>query len=315
MEPHRGRENPCVSSIGLDQAIAEVASRQNGRISRQQLIAIGLTDQGIAYRVRSRRLNRIRRGVFAVGHRAEITDGRLRAALLTVGDDSLVSHFSAAGKYEIRAMPIVIDITAPRRLLKRDGIRLHHRVIHREEIRILDGLPFTSPSQTIFDVGTMLGSTAHLKAANEAFVKRLCTIADLRATQHRNAGRKGSRAFRVLLDQIDPEGREVRSGLEVRLNAFLRTRGFPPWESNATLRIGTETIRPDVLWRSQRVIVEADGRDPHLAPLTFASDRRRDRRVRVEGWEPVRVTSVDLDRRPDELDADLRSLLGLGRSR
>ena len=72
----------------------------------------------------------------------------------------------------------------------------------------------------------------------------------------------------------------------------------------------TRLIEPDVLWRAQRVIVEADGRDPHLAPLTFASDRRRDRRVRVEGWVPVRVTSEDLDKGADELERDLRSLLG-----
>lgn len=114
-----------------------------------------------------------------------------------------------------------------------------------------------------------------------------------------------------MLDRIDPEGRRIRSPLEARLNAFLRARAFPPWESNARVRIGRETIEPDVLWREQRVIVEADGRDPHLAPLTFASDRRRDRRLRAEGWEPVRVTSVDLDDRPDELDADLRALLRL----
>ena len=69
-------------------------------------------------------------------------------------------------------------------------------------------------------------------------------------------------------------------------------------------------IEPDVLWRAERVIVEADGRDPHLAPLSFASDRRRDRRVRVEGWTPVRVTSEDLGQGADELDRDLRSLLG-----
>ena len=278
-------------------------------------MAIGLTDQAIAYRVQSGRLNRLHRSVFAVGHCAEVPDGRLRAALLAVGDDSLISHFSAAGKYEVRSMPIVVDVTTSRRLPKRDGIRLHHRHIHPDQVRILDGLPITSPAQTIFDLGTMLGSATHLKATNEAFVKRLCTIADLRITQHRNAGRKGSRAFRVLLAAIDPEGREVRSPLEVRLNAFLRARGFPAWESNASLRIGDELIRPDVLWRPQRVIVEADGRDPHLAPQTFAGDRRRDRRARVEGWEPVRVTSVDLDVRPDELDADLRALLGLARSR
>ena len=117
--------------------------------------------------------------------------------------------------------------------------------------------------------------------------------------------------FDRLLARLDPDGHRVRSPLETRLHDFLRARGFPPWESNVSLRLGGEIIKPDVLWREQRVIVEADGRDPHLAPLTFASDRRRDRRARVGGWEPVRVTSVDLDEHADELESDLWTILGL----
>ncbi|GIK77143.1 MAG: hypothetical protein EDQ89_08580 [Acidobacteria bacterium] len=157
----------------------------------------------------------------------------------------------------------------------------------------------------------MLGTPALTKVANEAFVRRLVTVDDLHATLERNRRRKGSGGFRRMLARIDPDGRTIRSPLEARLSAFLRDRGFPPWESNARIRIGDEAIVPDVLWRQQRVVVEADGRDPHLAPLTFASDRRRDRRLRAEGWEPVRITTVDLADRPDELDADLRALLGL----
>jgi very-short-patch-repair endonuclease len=157
----------------------------------------------------------------------------------------------------------------------------------------------------------MLGANALAKAANEAFVQQLLTLDGLRATLDRNAGRKGARAFRRLLALLDPDGHRVRSPLEIRLHRFLRTRAFPPWESNVRIRLGADWIEPDVLWRAERVTVEADGRDPHLAPLTFDSDRRRDRRLRVEGWQPVRVTSVDLDLRPDELEADLRALLAL----
>jgi hypothetical protein len=174
----------------------------------------------------------------------------------------------------------------------------------------VQSLPLTSPSQTIFDLAGLLNADRLAKAANDAFVKQLVTVADLRQAQARNVNRRGAVAFTALLAILDPEGHRVESPLEARLNAFLRARGFPPWESNVAIQIGTETIRPDVLWRPQRVLVEADGRDPHLAPLTFASDRRRDRRCRVEGWEPVRVTSADLGAGANELDADLRSLLG-----
>ena len=234
-------------------------------------------------------------------------------ALLHAGPGSLLSHLVAAAAFEIRLPPpAVVDVTTTRRLATLPGIRFHRREVHPAERRVLAGFPLTSPSQTLFDLATMLGTTALVAATNEAFVRRLITVDDLHATLGRNRGRKGANGFRRMLARIDPEGRTIRSRLEGRLNAFLREQGFPPWESNARIRVGGETIEPDVLWRRQRVVVEADGRDPHLAPLTFASDRRRDRRLRVEGWEPVRVTTVDLSDRPDELDTDLRALLGFG---
>jgi very-short-patch-repair endonuclease len=194
-------------------------------------------------------------------------------------------------------------------LRSRDGIRLHRREIDPAETRVVDGLALTSPAQTLFDLATVLGTAALAKAANEAFVQGLVTMDGLRATRARNAGRKGAAAFDRVLGLLDPRGRRIRSPLESRLNEFLRARRFPPWEQNVRLVIDGEVIEPDVLWRRQQVIVEADGRGPHLAPLTFASDRRRDRRVRVAGFEPVRVTEVDLDDRPDELEADLKTLL------
>ena len=299
-------------AVGVDAAIAEVAAAQHGRISRRQLAAIGVSDDAISHRVLTGRLHRLRRGLYAVGHRGETQNGRHRAAMLDVGPDALVSHLSSAADWKLRLpAPRVVDITSPRRLRSRPGIRLHCRSIDPEEIRSHHGLLLTSPSQTLFDLGTVLGSKALAKAANEAFVLRLATLEDLRGTLGRNANRKGATNFRRMLATLDPAGHRVRSPLETRLNAFLRARGFPPWESNVRLRIGDDVIEPDVLWRAQRVIVEADGRDPHLAPLTFASDRRRDRRLNAERWHPVRVTERDLGPGADELDRDLRTILGL----
>lgn len=222
------------------------------------------------------------------------------------------SCFTAAAEHKmLTPHPVVTHVTCDRRIKFQDRIRFHRRLIHPAEIQRLDGLPLTSPAQTVFDLSATLGSTPLRKVANQGFVEKVLTITELRAVLSRNAGRTGARRFRLLLDRLDPHGRRVDSPLEVRLNDFLRDRKLPPWESNVTLRIGGELRRPDVLWRSQRVIVEADGRAPHMAPDTFDSDRRKDRRARVEGWEPVRVTSADLDFRPDELEADLRTLLGL----
>lgn len=295
--------------LGDDRLIGAIAARQEGHASRLQLLAAGLSRKVIDHRVARGRLYVVHPGVYAVGCRTRGEAARGWAALLAAGEDGLISHLAAAGIYGIRPHPLVIDVTTPRHLRSRDGIRMHRRVIHPAEVRVIDGLPLTSPSQTLFDLATMLGSAALAKAANQAFVLRLCTLDDLSLTRERNRRRKGAAAFDRLLATLDPEDRTIRSPLESRLARFLRERGFPPWESNVRLRVGTDVIEPDFLWRDQRVIVEADGRDAHLAPLTFASDRRRDRRLSAEGWHPVRVTSADLDVRPAELERDLWSLV------
>lgn len=293
-----------------DRLIGRIASIQHGRVSREQLLQRGVGPDLIDRRLRSGRLLRERPGVYAVPAAPDGSRGRCAVALLDAGTGSLVSCLSAAAEWRMeQRSPRVVDITNPRRLRSRKGIRLHRRLIHPEEIRRLDGLPITSPAQTIFDLAALLGTDSLAKIANQGFVEGVLTIEALRLARTRNAGRKGATGFRRLLDRLDPEGRRVRSPLEVRVGEFLRERSFPPWEQNVRIEVSGERVEPDFLWREQRVILEADGRGPHLAPLTFNSDRRKDRRARVAGWQPVRVTSADLDR-PDELERDLRALLG-----
>lgn len=295
----------------VDHAVAALAAEQEGRISRRQLLALGLNDDAIASRVLGGRLHRLRHGVYAVGHPGGTDRSRIREALLSVGEDCIVSHLSGAAEHAIRLpAPRVVDLSCTRALRQRPGIRLHRRRIGNEEMCSVGGLPVTTPARTLFDLAGLLGSRSLKKAANEAFVRRIVTIDELAAVADRQRGRKGSVAFGRLLDVLDPDARRIRSPLEARVNEFLRDRGFPPFEANKRLRIGDDVIEADVLWRSHRVIVEADGRDPHLAPVTFSSDRRRDRRLSARGWTPVRITALDLDVRPDELEADLRAILG-----
>lgn len=297
-------------AFSVDQAAAVLAAEQDGVVTRRQLIAIGMDDDAIGVRVRSGRLHRVRRGVYSVGHAGETVRGLLRRALATVGTDSAVSHLSATAELRIKIPhPRVVDITCPRALRSRPGIRIHRRALEPDEVRLVSGIPVTSPARTLFDLASTVSTRTLERCANQAFVLRLVTIEELAATAERHRRQKGAPAFARLLATLGEDGRILRSPLEDRLDLFLRCRQFPPYETNQRLRVGADVIEPDVLWRLQRVIVEADGRDPHLSPLTFASDRRRDRRLSARGWKPVRVTTQDLVSRPDELEADLRAIL------
>ena len=73
-----------------------MAAKQHGNITRQQLLDVGLSDDGIAYRVRIGRLYRVFRGVYSVGPtaRSRRTSGP-SAAVLAAGPGAALSHGSA----------------------------------------------------------------------------------------------------------------------------------------------------------------------------------------------------------------------------
>lgn len=80
----------------IDVRIGHIADRQFGLISALQLLELGLSRAGIDDRVRTCRLRRIHRGVYAVGHRALRREASWLAAVLACGPGAVLSHRSAA---------------------------------------------------------------------------------------------------------------------------------------------------------------------------------------------------------------------------
>ena len=65
----------------------------------------------------------------------------------------------------------------------------------------------------------------------------------------------------------------------------------------------------DFAWPAQRLAVETDGRRFHGGRLAFERDRRRDQRLTVAGWRPLRFTWRQVVQRPADVAATLRALL------
>jgi len=79
---------------------------------------------------------------------------------------------------------------------------------------------------------------------------------------------------------------------------------------NYTVKVDAEPFTLDVAWIEHRVGIEFDSRTFHDNDPSFATDRRRSRRLGAIGWHIVRGTWIDFDERPDELAADVWALLG-----
>src|SRR5687768_15518123 len=112
----------------LERRLGELADRQYGVVSLEQLLALGLGAHGIYARVRDGRLRRLHRGVFTVGHCRITRTGRALAAVLACGPGAVLSHASAAHEWAIRPSAAArFDVSVPSQAgrLKRAGLNVH----------------------------------------------------------------------------------------------------------------------------------------------------------------------------------------------
>jgi very-short-patch-repair endonuclease len=170
----------------------------------------------------------------------------------------------------------LIDVTTPRRQHPRPGIRFHRSSLPPDEVTTSAEIPVTTVPRTLVDLA-----------------------ADMRPRQLEPAlGEAEARAAGTTT---------TRSELEVRFLEFIDQAGLPQPETNAIIA-GFEV---DCVWRDRRIIVELDGCAFHSTFEAFDRDRERDRILQTAGWQPVRITPKHLELTPEQMESDLRNLLGL----
>jgi very-short-patch-repair endonuclease len=292
-----------------ERAIAELAAKQRGVITRAQLLELGMTRTTIDNWVKHSRLHSLYRGIFLLGHPRPIAGARQLAAVLACGRGAVLSHLSAAGLW--RLLPGRegdVDVTVPgRNPGRRRGIRVHRvNALDRRDVRKLGGIPITSPARTIFDVAAVVRRRELEQALAEAYARRLARRSDFVSLLARRSSLPGTRALRALLDDATPA--LTRSQAEERLLALIRTAELPAPEIN--VRIGRHEV--DFMWRDQRLIVEVNGFRFHSSRSAFEHDRRRDAELISQGFRVIRITWRQIFDRPEALTARLAKALVVG---
>jgi very-short-patch-repair endonuclease len=292
-----------------ERAIAELAAKQRGVITRAQLLELGMTRTTIDNWVKHSRLHSLYRGIFLLGHPRPIAGARQLAAVLACGRGAVLSHLSAAGLW--RLLPGRegdVDVTVPgRNPGRRRGIRVHRvNALDRRDVRKLGGIPITSPARTIFDVAAVVRRRELEQALAEAYARRLARRSDFVSLLARRSSLPGTRALRALLDDATPA--LTRSQAEERLLALIRTAELRAPEIN--VRIGRHEV--DFMWRDQRLIVEVNGFRFHSSRSAFEHDRRRDAELISQGFRVIRITWRQIFDRPEALTARLAKALVVG---
>jgi len=295
-----------------DRLIADLASRQHGLVARRQLFSMGLGRGAIDWRIRTGRLHPVHRGVYMVGHRAKTANAWWMAAVLAGGDDAVLSHRSAAALHRIRqwARPSD-DVTVPRALHRRGRIVWHRAALPDDEVTMTDGIPVTTPVRTIFDLAALLDRRQVERAMHEAEVRQLLDALSLRDLLARHPSARGAGTIEAILASKDCAFAYTRNDFEELFHSFLVDRGFPIPRFNVRIWLANRWIEADAVWDEERVIAELDGRAVHNSDRNFDGDRARDRRLQAIGWRVARITWRQLNDEPEEVEADLRDLLGL----
>jgi hypothetical protein len=266
----------------VDEAIAGIANRQGGVVSRKQLLALGVDRGALEKRTRAGRLRVIHRGVYAVGHDAIPIRGRLCAALLAGGPGSALSHRAAAYVLTLLpSMPPFVDITTTiHRRRNRPGLAFHHAMQLATTTK--HGLPITTPIRTLLDLAVTQPREVE-RAASEALVLKLVTTQQLNTQQG-----PGAAVLAKLVEQgIGP----TRSRLE---RAFLKavvSAGLA--EPIVGHRVGPYTV--DFFFPSHDLVVETDGDDYHGHVLAQRRDRTKDAELARRGLNLLRVPEDDVD--------------------
>jgi very-short-patch-repair endonuclease len=248
------------------------------------------------------RLHRIYPGVYAVGHRAICTEGRLLAAILYAGPGAALSHASAASWWELVSyVPDTTHVTSPHRRRSLAGVRVHgagdfERVMHR-------GLPVTPVARTLLDFAAVASLEEVRKAVAEADFQRRLDLDSLGAVV--GVGRVGSARLKRALTLHRPQYARTLSALEDRFLDLCRPHRIPMPEVNVV--VCGYTV--DAIWWRERVIVELDGDAAHGTSAQTARDRERDLALRAAGYSVLRYSWWQVTKSPAAVAADVRRTL------
>ncbi len=275
-----------------DAAMATIAGRQYGYVTRKQLVGLEMTRGEIEHRLRIGRLHRVYAGVYAVGAVPTLPVARAAAAVLACGAGAALSHSSALCLWGWHTpWDVPFEVTAPAQH-RRPGIVLHRsKALTHRDVRRHMGIRVTSPARTVLDVAPGLNDKQLRRVVREARLSpymRDEALADVVARFPRHPG-----ASRLAPFTTTPDG-PTRSEFEDGFLAFCADHGLPRPRTN--VRIAGHLV--DAVFDAERVIVELDGYKFHGDRETFESDRDRDADTLLAGHVTVRITWKRMQNRP-----------------
>ena len=222
------------------------------------------------------------------------------AAVLVSGGPgkAALSHSSAAALLKIgvqQASAVEVSHLSTARI-RVPGLRVHRRPTLKDGwYGFYEGIPVTSPVQTLVDLATRHGRPAMERAINEADRLRLVRTDDLRKALDGHAGEPGAGRLREILDRRT--FRYTRTELERAFLPLAREAGLPLPRTSGYVT-GHEV---DFHFDELGLVVETDGLTYHRTPSQQGKDRERDQDHAAAGLTQLRFTHEQIKYEPERV--------------
>lgn len=182
---------------------------------------------------------------------------------------------------------------------------IHHAPLPDTHVTRLDGLPITTVPRTLLDIAGLLSLDALRRCFEAADRLRLLDVTALRTVLTTAGGRHGAARLRRLLGHHLDGSDLTPSELERAFLVLCAAHGLPTPRVNRTV----EGLEIDICWPAQRLVVELDSVAFHATRAAMNRDRARDIKLRLAGWQPVRLSYHQVVRDTAATAAALRILL------
>jgi very-short-patch-repair endonuclease len=284
--------------------------------------AAGITENRLKTLVRSGRVVRVRRGVYATRPAIEYAAANARrthalqvAAIATaIGRDAVASHHSAALMHGLNLLnepANVVTLTRPpaHRTGREpsDGVRFHLAKLPADHVTSRYGLLVTTVARTVVDLARTSPFVDGVVAADSALQAELTTKGELAAVVAACPRWPGIQQARRVIDFSDERADSV---LESCARVTFAEAGLEAPELQVTVHSPDWSFRVDFCWPEHRVIAEADGLAKYDGRKDLARQFERDRLLRDAGYQVIHFTWHELTRSPDVVIGRIRTAIG-----
>ena len=281
-----------------DDRIRTLLRTQDGVLGVGQVEEAGFSRAQIAARVKKGEWSRDLHGVLRATDHPVTPRSRIRAAVLSFGDEATLVGRSAAFWWrltDVAPAEVEVAVAHQSQPRPREGVRLVRRGVPETDRVVVDGVAVTKKPATVLAAVASLGLLLGARLMDQALQAGV-DLEAMRSVHRRTAGRHGSLiAFELLV----LAGGGARSEAERSAHRRMREAGLDGWHADHEVWLpGFGRAVLDVAFVEEKVLVEIDGWAYHRGLRAFLRDARRQNALVLDGWVVIRTNWFELREDP-----------------